>query len=444
MIRATRWAGLLAGCTGCLLPALVASAPDAGAGSSGGGGSSSGGQVGPTCAADAGGPGFSCATDADCACGNGCALVPGGFGSRACALACRQTGDCPDPATSCAGGTCQPTPCGGDGGAGESPYGPCEVQAPADGTCDRSGRCVQSGTAQPAEPCGVAATRSQPGQLCATGSACFAPPGASQGTCRQVCSSTAATDSCAPGTLCVGVDFGYDGYGACEPAQGGASACAPGVANELWPCGPSSGCGCLPGAAVACVADPTLEALLYDPDLALPNPYGSDTFCERACASAADCPLPYTTCLGSRCTYDLCGSPGTGEGFGLPCDAGAATGLCTPVYESHGVTGPGFGLCLLGGTLPDEAPCSPAAQNRADPATLCATGDLCLPQGDAGLCFALWPTSVAESTGAPCADGYGGVFGLVPGVAVCCGASGDPCAVPHDCCSAQCAQGACL
>jgi hypothetical protein len=376
-----------------------ASASTAGGGSSSGGstsssGSSSGGTSGAFdggfCNGHAGGMtaqfGY-CFADTDCNCPFACNPddppfgFSGGLGS-VCEYPCTTNADCPQAFTACQGGYCAYDLCDVsrtiDGSSPNgSASGVCSSSDAGDGTCTVTNDpvlgviavCVQGGSS--ATTCESTALRTDPADLCVAGSICVLTPDAgTAGSCQAGCDPIDG-GVCGTGLGCGAIDptGTFQDFGACLTQSG---SCLEGFPfdNEMAPCGPSAGCGCLGSVDIECFPDPNIGTAL--------NPYGVDTYCERLCSTSNDCAVPSTTCRNSWCSYDFCGHNPSGQdagsGYDLPCNAaGQADGTCLPIATS--THDPAYGLCLQGGTATTS--CDPTA-DRTDPSGLCGAGNYCV------------------------------------------------------------------
>ncbi|MHB8420427.1 MAG: hypothetical protein ACYDCL_20330 [Myxococcales bacterium] len=179
-----------------------------------------------------------CLPDAGCGPSEAvCAPIP--FLVHACVFPCQSSADCADPVTSCqtppGGGQllCLPTSCG-DGGL----WGPCQADAPGDGTCILGGVfgdvCLAGGTATGDGGCGLARSAGGSKSRCAPGTACTFSDGG------QLCLPLCATGgdggpACLAGTACVGFSggpvAGFASYGYCaQTCNPEASDCPAGTA----------------------------------------------------------------------------------------------------------------------------------------------------------------------------------------------------------------------
>jgi len=167
------------------------------------------------------------------------------------------------------------------------------------------------------------------------------------------------------------------------PGNGGTA-----IADELSPCSLNRDCIC------------PLECLADSQRLAILGPSGKQTrFCERSCATSADCPLESEVCVPSgdagTCLEIPCGPLGPDGGIldvdlGQKCDAiGTGDGTCLPndiveaadaLYDGGGTTmAVANGIpsaCWLGGT--SSSACTLTAP-PATPSERCPPGDGCSP-----------------------------------------------------------------
>lgn len=184
-----------------------------------------------------------CASDADCAPGTGCAIstVNGKPGTACLASECSTDAECPN------GGSCRPASLRGAGGTVVSrcsPPGTAQVNAP----------CSLVGSA-PATSCSAGLTcrydrcapTCKPGDPCPSGSACV------EGACTPKCASDA---ECPKGETCVPID---EETALCRPSE-----------TESCFAQPS-----LCGQATTCVAQL--------------NAYRVDFYCARPCSAAQPC-----------------------------------------------------------------------------------------------------------------------------------------------------------
>jgi hypothetical protein len=123
----------------------------------------------------------------------------------------------------------------------------------------------------------------------------------------------------------------------------------------------------------------------------------------------------------------LCGDADAGTGFGTSCDAGGVTGTCYASWQDYqdlpnnpnGGFGLPYGICNPGGTIAVGNSCSPGAESRTDPSTMCVAGDVCAKTATGGICRATCLVSESEiensaicTGGGICSeDAIGGVIG---------------------------------
>lgn len=351
-----------------------------------GGSSSSGGIGGGACnAVDAGMSELGdCTSTSDCDCPYVCNDDPV-FGVPICEQACSVSSDCLDLRTACRSGVCTYTFCGPsgggpNGGANGAPSGICDATDAGDGTCWPSYApadpdtlpptpasafwfCFQGGTASIGSVCSF--TRAPAASLCDPGDLCLSATGNPPGQCVPLCDPTSAIATCPDSLSCGAEDLSDNAapnWGVCFPDGGGCLGNY--IDNELSPCGPNAGCGCVAGADIACVSDPAIGA----------NSYFTTTYCERSCTKTSGCPLPYTSCDAQKsCSYDYCGNVASGVGMSALCDAGGSNdGTCSPEYNASGAVA--YGLCYQGGPLADEAACDQYATGVSGQ---CLAGSLC-------------------------------------------------------------------
>ncbi|MHB1847049.1 MAG: hypothetical protein ACYCWW_19680 [Deltaproteobacteria bacterium] len=351
-----------------------------------------------------GGP---CVTAGDCVSGDICrASADGGvcafaappiFACLALGAACGADGGLASCCSSlCQGGHCQPLPsCAvanqGCNGNGDCCNGlACVANAAGSGAARGSpadaGATSSSGSCQPTcGGSGSACTGS--GQCCsAQGLSCLpTTPGGTPVVCGTPSGTTSCGDACS-GDECVLGSFCQDqatASGTVDPCASAGLVCDPNLQACRQPLEFET---CLPGGP-ACrpLLDSTVSLqCLSDRSNGL-------TLCVQPCAATADCATPYASCqVGgtdtagnsySVCSYNIVPPAGCTDYFGSCPAAGAADGLCVPIFQAGFGS---FGLCWQaatdGGALGD--PCFVNATRATG--GFCAAAGMCL----GGVCAA--------------------------------------------------------